>query len=90
MDAVKSVLIWFCSFILSLIWLPLMAITRLFDRDPAHYKTGRLFRMLGKAFSRINPGWNITITGRTDLDDRRPYVIICNHQSFADIPLISN
>lgn len=67
-----------------------MAVCRLFDRDPAHYNTGRLFRILGKLFSRINPKWKITISGRTDIDDRRPYVMICNHQSFADIPLISN
>lgn len=90
MDAIKSAIIWFCNLMLSLIWLPLTAITRLFDRDPAHYRTGRLFRALGKAYSLINPDWNITITGRTDIDDRNPYVMVCNHQSLADIPLISN
>lgn len=90
MEAVKSILIWLGTLILSLIWLPLLALRRLLDRDPAHYNTGRLFRKLGKSFSRINPGWNITITGRTDIDDRQPFVMVCNHQSFADIPLISN
>ncbi|MBN2731783.1 MAG: 1-acyl-sn-glycerol-3-phosphate acyltransferase [Balneolaceae bacterium] len=90
MDAFKSVLIWGGVLALLLIWLPLIAIQRLFDRDPARYKTGRLFRKLGKAISRINPNWNLTITGKTDIDDRRPYVIVCNHLSQADIPLISN
>ena len=75
---------------LVLLWLPLLAISRLIDRDPAHYYTGRLFRKLGKAISRINPNWGITISGRLDVNDRNPYIMVCNHLSQADIPLISN
>lgn len=90
MDSIKSILIWFGVAVLIIIWLPLLAISRVFDRDPAHYKTGRLFRLLGKAISNINPNWKIAITGRVDIDDRKPYVIVCNHLSQADIPLISN
>ncbi len=90
MDAVKSVFIWSVALILCLLWLPLLAVRRLLDRDPANYYTGRLFRKLGKAFSRINPNWKITVTGNLSIDDRKPYVMVCNHQSLADIPLISN
>ncbi len=90
MESVKSILIWFGVAVLIIIWLPLLAVSRLFDRDPARYRTGRLFRLLGKAISNINPNWKITITGKVDIDDRRPYVIVCNHLSQADIPLISN
>ncbi len=90
MDAIKSILIWMGVAILIIIWLPLLAISRLFDRDPAYYRTGRLFRLLGKAISNINPNWSITISGFVDIDDRNPYVIVCNHLSQADIPLISN
>src|SRR5699024_7919797 len=39
---------------------------------------------------RVNPNWKITISGRTDIDDRHPYVVVRNHLSQADIPLISN
>lgn len=90
LEALKSVAIWAGIALLILFWLPLLAVRRLFDRDPAHYGTGRLFRKLGKAISRINPNWKITISGRTDIDDREPYVMVCNHLSQADIPLISN
>ncbi|MDX1586379.1 MAG: lysophospholipid acyltransferase family protein, partial [Balneolaceae bacterium] len=90
MDSLKSILIWFGVAVLIIIWLPLLAISRGFDRDPAHYRTGRLFRLLGKAISNINPNWKISISGKIDIDDRRPYVIVCNHLSQADIPLISN
>lgn len=90
MDLLKSVLIWTTILVLILIWLPVLAVQRLFDHDPARYSTGRLFRKLGKAISRVNPNWELTISGNTDIDDRRPYIIVCNHLSQADIPLISN
>lgn len=89
-DSLKSIAIWFAIVVLILCWLPLLAVIRLFDRDPGHYHTGRLFRKLGKVISRVNPNWNITITGHRDIDDRNPYVVVCNHLSQADIPLISN
>jgi 1-acyl-sn-glycerol-3-phosphate acyltransferase len=85
-----SVLIWTGIALLVLGWLPAMAIVRLFDRDPVRYRTGRLFRRLGAAISRVNPNWKITIEGAEDIDDRHPYIVVCNHLSNADIPLISN
>lgn len=87
---IKSVIIWVIVALLIILWLPLLVVVRLFDFDPSHYRTGRVFRMLGKAITKINPGWNITISGRTNIDDREPYIIVCNHLSQADIPLISN
>lgn len=90
LSTLKSLAIWIGVLILILLWLPMMALVRLFDRDPAHYYTGRLFRKLGKYISKINPNWQITISGNIDIDDRKPYVVVCNHLSQADIPLISN
>lgn len=90
METLKSILIWIGVAILIVFWLPLLAVSRLVDRDEAHYYTGRLFRLLGKAISRVNPNWKITISGNIDIDDRHPYVMVCNHLSQADIPLISN
>lgn len=85
-----SMLIWSGIILLVIAWLPAMALVRLFDRDPVRYSTGRLFRRLGSAISRINPNWKITIEGDEGIDDRNPYIIVCNHLSNADIPLISN
>ena len=85
-----SVLIWAEIVLLVILWLPAMAVIRLFDRDPVRYSTGRLFRRLGSAISRVNPNWKITIEGEKDIDDRHPYIVVCNHLSNADIPLISN
>ena len=87
---IRSLATWFTSALLILIWLPLMAISRLFDRDPALYRTGYLFRKLGKAMTWANPTWKLHISGETISDPRHPYVVVSNHQSLADIPLISN
>jgi len=90
MQVVKSIAIWAGIVFLVLFWVPLMFLWSLFDRDPVRYKTGRLFRNLGKYISRLNPNWAIEISGHTDINDREPYVMVCNHLSNADIPLISN
>ena len=85
-----SVLIWTGIVLLVILWLPAMAVIRLFDKDPVRYSTGRFFRRLGSAISRLNPNWKITIEGEKDIDARNPYIVVCNHLSNADIPLISN
>jgi 1-acyl-sn-glycerol-3-phosphate acyltransferase len=40
--------------------------------------------------TRVNPSWKLHISGEHVSDPRRPYVVVSNHQSLADIPLISN
>jgi 1-acyl-sn-glycerol-3-phosphate acyltransferase len=87
---IRSLAIWFTTAIIILVWLPLLAISRLFDRDPVRYRTGYLFRKLGTALTKANPGWRLHISGETVSDPRHPYVVVSNHQSLADIPLISN
>jgi 1-acyl-sn-glycerol-3-phosphate acyltransferase len=54
------------------------------------YRTGFLFRKLGKALTKINSAWKLRIVGEIISNPRQPYVVVCNHQSLADIPLISN
>ena len=39
--------------------------------------------------SRVDP-WNIEISGRENMDANQVYVIVSNHQSLADIPLLSH
>jgi 1-acyl-sn-glycerol-3-phosphate acyltransferase len=66
-----------------------MAITKLFDKDPGRYATGRQFRRLGYLMASANPAWTIHITGKYPESMRNPYVVVCNHQSLADIPIVS-
>jgi 1-acyl-sn-glycerol-3-phosphate acyltransferase len=87
---IRSFITWFKSSLLILAWLPLLAISRLFDRDPVLYRTGYLFRRLGPALTKANPSWRLHVSGETVSNPRHPYVVVSNHQSLADIPLISN
>lgn len=89
MKALSSALTWVAIAGIALLAFPAVALVRLFDRDPAHYASGRTFRVLGSWAARVNPAWQITTTGTMPADPRRPYVVVCNHQSSADIPLIS-
>ena len=86
--ALQSIWIWIAILVLTVLWVPLLALMRVFDRDPARYRTGRWFRRLGRTITRIN-AWHIEISGETIDDPRRPYVVVSNHQSSADIPIIS-
>jgi 1-acyl-sn-glycerol-3-phosphate acyltransferase len=86
---VRSIWVWGAVIFLILLWLPLLAIIRLFDRDPAHYTTGRWFRRLGAAMTRVNPLWKITVNGLPEKYVRKAVVVVSNHQSLADIPVLS-
>jgi 1-acyl-sn-glycerol-3-phosphate acyltransferase len=86
----RSLWAWGAITVLILLWLPLLALLRLFDRDPVHYRTGRMFRRLGVAMTLVNPAWRVTVSGFPIPRERTPYVVVSNHQSLADIPLISH
>ena len=91
MSRVKSVLIWAGIVGLVFIWLPLIASVWIFASDPVRYRPGRAFRKLGYAISKINPNWNVNVDqGYQKLNDRTPFVMVSNHLSNADIPVISN
>jgi 1-acyl-sn-glycerol-3-phosphate acyltransferase len=90
MQKVSSVLIWAGIVLLVLVWVPLLSIRRFFDRDPTLYKTGYLFRKLGLTITKINPNWTIELENYEHIDHRQPFIMVSNHLSNADIPVISN
>jgi 1-acyl-sn-glycerol-3-phosphate acyltransferase len=86
----RSIWTWTAVTVLVIVWLPLLVFVRAFDRDPVRYRTGRWFRRLGVAMCRVNPSWRIHLSGEHIQNPRKPYVVISNHQSHADIPILSN
>ena len=84
----RSLWIWGASAALVVIWVPLMGLVWAFDKH-LRLRTARWFRRLGRNLSRVNP-WNIQISGRENLHADQVYVIVSNHQSLADIPLLSH
>ncbi|MFQ5571174.1 MAG: lysophospholipid acyltransferase family protein [Rhodothermales bacterium] len=85
----QSIWTWSAIMVLIVLWLPLLVVVRTFDRDPARYRTGRWFRRLGMLITKVNPAWKIEISGETIDNPRLPYVVVSNHLSNADIPIIS-
>jgi 1-acyl-sn-glycerol-3-phosphate acyltransferase len=88
LNILRSIWIWTASAGLILVWTPLVFVVWLFDWDPRRVRTGRWFRRLGRALAKLNP-WRIRISGLENLQADGVYVIVSNHQSLADIPVIA-
>ncbi|HEX6576265.1 MAG TPA: lysophospholipid acyltransferase family protein [Gemmatimonadaceae bacterium] len=92
MDRVLSVFIWMMTvvvivlgiFYVALVWLA----TASWDRG--RYYAGRAFRHLAVTQVKLNPLWHFEIDGTPPANPRNPYVAVSNHESYADIFLISH
>jgi 1-acyl-sn-glycerol-3-phosphate acyltransferase len=58
--------------------------------DRANYLGGRLFRLTAVVMVRLTPRWHFRVTGLLPANPRLPYVVVANHESFADILLLSH
>lgn len=78
--------------LICLVWVVLMSILFVFThrRDPGRYRVGRWFRRAAVLATKVNPLWDFRTSGVVIRDPRRPYVAVANHESFADIFLISH
>ena len=89
--AVASAWAWFWMGLVIALWFPMVVglawLTAPFDK--ARYAAGRWFRVMGVMMARVNPLWRFRWIGTPPADPRRPYVVVSNHESFADIPLVS-
>ncbi len=83
---------WVETVSLVIIGTPVVALTWLLTApfDRGRYAAGRAFRLLGVTSVRLNPLWRFEISGEMVTDPRRPYVAVSNHESYADIFLISH
>lgn len=83
---------WFVLGFLIFLGVPLLAITvgLTWPFDRGRYAAGRLFRLIGVTAVKANPLWRFRWAGTPPVDPRHPYVVVSNHESFADILLISH
>ncbi len=86
----RSVWIWSATAFLVLLWVPILWVVKLLDRDPSRRLTARWFRRLGPAVAKVNPAWRVRISGQENVRPGEVYVVVANHQSLADIPLIAH
>lgn len=91
-QSIVSLWAWLVLGLCILLWLPAMSLVWLvtlpFDRG--RYAVGYLFRRIGVVEAALNPLWKFRYTGTLPSDPRRPFVVVSNHESFADILLISH
>ncbi|MEO8090519.1 MAG: 1-acyl-sn-glycerol-3-phosphate acyltransferase, partial [Gemmatimonadales bacterium] len=91
-QTILSVWAWLVFVGCVLLWFPVILLARLLTApfDSARYIPGRIFRKIGPAMAALNPLWRFRYSGTLPKDPRRPYVVVSNHESFADILLISH
>lgn len=82
----RSLWIWAASAALVILWVPVLGLIWIFDKPP-HLRTARWFRRLGRILARIHPS-RVRVSGES-IDPSQVYVIVSNHQSLADIPVLS-
>lgn len=92
MNRVVSVVLWLLILVVATLWLPLLAVIYVatVPRDPGRYVVGRWFRRAAMVAVALNPYWRFRVSGVHPSDPRRPYVAVSNHESYADIFLISH
>ena len=56
--------------------------------DRTNYYGGRLFRQAGAMCVRLTPRWKFEVRGTLPENPRNPYVVVANHESFADMLLL--
>jgi 1-acyl-sn-glycerol-3-phosphate acyltransferase len=87
-----SLWVWGSTALVALVWTPWMGLVYLATarRDPGRYTVGRWFRRAAMTVVKLNPLWRFRTVGVRIADPRRPYVAVANHESFADIFLLSH
>jgi 1-acyl-sn-glycerol-3-phosphate acyltransferase len=87
-----SLWVWFMFGMTTLTMIPVMLVLLLFThkKDPGRYLVGLAFRSVGIVTFKVNPLWKVKVSGYRIANPRHPYVVVSNHESFADILLLTN
>lgn len=87
-----SIWVWAATSVVVLLWLPWLTLVYIATApfDPGRYVVGRWFRRAAIVCVALNPLWKFRTSGVRIRDPRRPYVAVSNHESIADIFLVSH
>ncbi len=82
---------WATTVVLVIVGTPVVALVYACTRpfDAGRYAAGRTFRLVAVATLKLNPFWRFGVRGVAPENPRRPYVVVANHESYADVFLIS-
>ena len=87
MTALKSVLIWsWIAFLTILLFFVELFLTiLLFPFDPKRKVLHAQCYWWASGIINLNPFWTLSVNGLENIDKKKTYVIVANHQSLADI-----
>ena len=90
MKIILSALIWFGISVLTIILYLVMLLCSVifYHFDKKRCLAHKQCFWWSDAIIGLNPYWNVHIAGSENIDKKRTYIIIANHQSLADIVLI--
>ena len=90
MNIIISIGIWFVSGLLTILlfFVVFFLNTLLFPFDKKKKITHRQCFWWSDAIIGFNPYWSVNVRGLENIDHKRTYVIISNHQSMADIVVL--
>ena len=88
--AVVSAAVWPVWAIIVVTWTPLVALAFVLTAwwDRRRWWVGRVFRLAAAAALRATPLWTARYTGELPADRDRPYVVVSNHVSLADVVVL--
>lgn len=92
LQRIVSVWNWLVTALVATLWLPWLTLVFIATApfDPGRYTVGRWFRRCAMTVVALNPLWHFRTSGFRPEDPRHPYVAVSNHESMADIFLISH
>jgi len=93
LSTLASPLVWGAWALLVILATPAVTVVWLLTawRDPTRWWTGRAFRLCAASALRLNPLWRLRVEGSLPPDRRRrPYVVVSNHQSMADVVFLGS
>jgi len=89
-NTIAALWTWFVLAACLTLFMPIIVLWRIvgwpFDR--MNYFGGRLFRQAGAMTVRLTPRWHFAVRGTLPADPRLPYIVVANHESFADMLLL--
>ncbi|HPF61392.1 MAG: lysophospholipid acyltransferase family protein [Gemmatimonadales bacterium] len=90
-DTLASIWTWSVLAVCTALYFPPILVWRIlgWPVDRWNYLGGRLFRSIAIPMVGLTPRWRFEIRGTPPANPRLPYVVIANHESFADIILLS-
>lgn len=90
MRGLISFLVWVVWEVVVILWTPVVALSLILTGwwDRPRWIAGRTFRFGARLLISVNPFWRVRVQGEVPPRRAHPFVVVCNHESMADIVLI--